>query len=205
MKNKKLLYVNGCSCTFGDELIEPKKSAWPYLLARKLNKFVINHAVCSSSQIYVFRKTLNFIMKSKMKNKIFIIVGWPPANRIEIVEQQNIKQLGFFPYPWDDYTRRMNTFTSNLFYDNPNVYFYKILLENILKFYDIDYLFFQSFDYTSIVKKDKNTKCNITEYAFHNYAVIHNYPIGYRSHPLEKAHLEWTNYLYKHIKEHYDV
>jgi len=41
---KKVLYTNGDSYTFGDELSNPRKSAWPYKLGSKLNcNKVINH------------------------------------------------------------------------------------------------------------------------------------------------------------------
>ena len=41
---KKVLYTNGDSYTLGDELSNPRKSAWPYKLGSKLNcNKVINH------------------------------------------------------------------------------------------------------------------------------------------------------------------
>lgn len=39
------IYVNGCSFTYGDELITPSTSSWPALLAQKLNAEVVNDAI----------------------------------------------------------------------------------------------------------------------------------------------------------------
>jgi hypothetical protein len=52
------LYFNGCSFTFGDELQDPKNSAWPALVADSLKCQFLNDAVSGGSNDRIVYKTL---------------------------------------------------------------------------------------------------------------------------------------------------
>jgi len=52
------LYFNGCSFTYGDELQDPKNSAWPPLVAKTLGCNSLNDAVICGSNERIVYKTL---------------------------------------------------------------------------------------------------------------------------------------------------
>lgn len=52
------LYFNGCSFTFGDELQDPKNSAWPALIGDSLKCRFFNDAVSGGSNDRIVYKTL---------------------------------------------------------------------------------------------------------------------------------------------------
>lgn len=52
------LYFTGCSFTYGDELVDPQKSAWPTLVSQKLNFSFLNDAVSGGTNDRNVYKTM---------------------------------------------------------------------------------------------------------------------------------------------------
>tara|TARA_B100000073_G_C23615911_1_gene526461 strand:- start:86 stop:817 length:732 start_codon:yes stop_codon:yes gene_type:complete len=85
---KKVLYANGDSYTFGDELSNPRKDAWPYKLGSKLNcNKVINHGASGGSNQRIFRTTIEWILKyideGGVTENLIVVIGWTNPDRME--------------------------------------------------------------------------------------------------------------------------
>jgi hypothetical protein len=78
-----LLLANGDSFTYGYELPN-KYDAWPYVLGKTLNFDVINYGICSGSNDYIRRTTLEYLLSNNPKpEEIFVIIGWSSEIRWE--------------------------------------------------------------------------------------------------------------------------
>ncbi len=81
-----ILFTSGCSFTYGEEL-EDRQFAWPFVLGKLLNCDVINKGICSGSNDYIIRTTMEFISKAINDNinieDILIILGFTTENRKE--------------------------------------------------------------------------------------------------------------------------
>lgn len=81
-----ILFTSGCSFTYGEELGD-RQFAWPFVLGKLLNCDVINKGICSGSNDYIIRTTMEFISKAINDNinieDILIILGFTTENRKE--------------------------------------------------------------------------------------------------------------------------
>lgn len=81
-----ILFTSGCSFTYGEEL-ENRKQAWPFVLGKMLNYDVINKGICSGSNEYIVRTTINFVTECMLNNisyeDLYIILGFTTENRKE--------------------------------------------------------------------------------------------------------------------------
>ena len=201
-----LLYTCGCSCTYGDELKNPKKDAWPIKLAEKLNLPVINSGMCGVSDLFIYRTVLNFILSKQYSyDDLLIVVGWTTKRRYEICIDDAI-----CTYAWC-YDLLEKT-TTNLFLNNflenfniSNTTIYIILLYHVLQKYNIKYVFFNSYAMENTLKDSISYYYNIDNYilnhTFNSYCKLYNYSFGKRNHPLESGHSAWSEFLYEYIKK----
>lgn len=79
-----LLYVNGCSHTYGTELsLEGDfKSAWPYLFAKNLDAKLINSSKRGASNLTIYKNTIEDILSLKQKPDL-VIVQWTHSERYD--------------------------------------------------------------------------------------------------------------------------
>jgi len=70
------LYFNGCSHTFGDDLLTPDKDAWPAIIASKLSASFFNDAVSGGTND---RIVYNTIKNKKLYDKMYI--AWTYTSR----------------------------------------------------------------------------------------------------------------------------
>ena len=66
------IYACGCSFTYGDELQNPKISAWPTLVAEKLNATVNNDAVLGGTNV----RTVYQTVKNIQDNYDLYLIAW---------------------------------------------------------------------------------------------------------------------------------
>lgn len=209
-----LLYTNGCSFTYGDDLKTPNIHAWPYVLAQKLNMSLKNDAISGSSNCRIYRKTLNFLFNNEsIKEQLFIIIGWSSNLRIEYYNNKPISyawtSVNYLPLlkTYRDFNETKNTvflnkYIESLFYYNP--YILKNNLFNILNIKNIKYLFFNVFNEPFLYKEkkyiyDNYNKNQYRDYVFYDFIYRNKYPIGLTLHPLEEGHEAWANILYDYI------
>ena len=80
-----LLYTIGDSFTYGAELDEPKKQAWPRLVADRLGYKLVNLAKPGASNDYIIRTTVEFL---ETRTPDIAIIAWTTPDRLEINEIQ---------------------------------------------------------------------------------------------------------------------
>jgi hypothetical protein len=80
---KRLLVAFGDSWTFGSELHTPQFSAWPYLLANKLNAKLLNLGTPASSIGHLVVQLFQFInqIETYKEYKIMFMVGLSGRSR----------------------------------------------------------------------------------------------------------------------------
>jgi hypothetical protein len=87
-----MIYTNGCSFTYGDELSDPSQ-AWPYLLAKKLNVPVFNDAVSGGTN---YRTVYRAIKHIKENYKLYVI-AWTANARYTYYKADNNFEINFNP------------------------------------------------------------------------------------------------------------
>jgi len=101
----KVLYTNGDSWTYGDEITHPNTrindettryyNTWPWFLSQELNIGVcVNEALPGRSNYRIFRRTLNFIFnwveRGKNPKDLMIVIGWTTPERYEIPVENRV-------------------------------------------------------------------------------------------------------------------
>lgn len=188
-----ILFTTGCSFTYGEEL-EDKNKAWPYMLGKLFNaEKVINKGICSGSNDYIIRTTMEFISECIEKNinfkDIIIVNGFTSEIRKEcysdyyekfvqiklgremaIVDEKEPKIIPFkiikgnIKDIYDNIIKSyLVNFESNYYYNLILKMNQMILLENYLNSLNIKHLFFNSLS-------EKFNKKEINEnFIFNNY------------------------------------
>lgn len=230
---EKVLYTCGCSCTVGDDLKRRYIDAWPSLLSKKLNYMLINEADTGVSNKYIYRKTLNYILKNKDHKNLLVIIGWTNDNRIEFYNRTknypstqsniiNMPHMIFGPTEWDfnRYVNKDMIKKVNIYLEQIETYYFhlKINLVEILKYYKIPSIFFdvyhvpvKRYGLKNMLKNSNMTnlffKNNYNKYIIHTsfvkYCVQQNCLISEFNHPLENGHIVWSEYLYTRLNKYF--
>ena len=79
------IYACGCSFTYGDELIDPTKSAWPARLAEKLSASIDNNAVSGGTN----NRTVYQTIKNTQKNYDLYLIAWTTYSRFTFYKSDN--------------------------------------------------------------------------------------------------------------------
>jgi hypothetical protein len=95
---KKVLYTNGDSYTFGDELLKPRINAWPYELGHKLKcDKVVNHGASGGSNQRIFRTTIEWLLKyindGGSTEDLIVVIGWTNPDRVEFRCDVDFKKI----------------------------------------------------------------------------------------------------------------
>lgn len=92
-----MIYTNGCSFTFGDELTS-HDDAWPYLLAKKLNVGVFNDAVSGGTNYRTLYQTTKHIFNTFD----LYIIAWTTNTRYTFYKSDNNFEINFNPHLKND-------------------------------------------------------------------------------------------------------
>ena len=87
------IYSNGCSFTFGDELKNPKESAWPAILANKFNGSLYNNAISGGSNSRIIYHTI----KDSQNNYDLYLIAWTTYARWTFYKSDNNYEINFNP------------------------------------------------------------------------------------------------------------
>jgi hypothetical protein len=84
-----ILYTNGCSFVYGDELKDRENEAFPFLLQKRLGCGLIQEASCGSNNQRILRSTIglpdnrasyesnrDYNLHEKLTRDDFVIIGW---------------------------------------------------------------------------------------------------------------------------------
>ena len=82
-KKYKNIYINGCSFTAGDNIVDGL--TWPELLSKKLNLKLINQSVNGNSMQSITLNSVNHLSKLSSKDTLVIIgLTWEPRYMVQI-------------------------------------------------------------------------------------------------------------------------
>ena len=148
-----ILYTNGCSFVWGDELKDRKNEAFPFLLQKRLGCELIQEASCGSNNQRILRSTIglpdyrasyesdrDYNLHEKLTGDDFVIIGWSSIYRYEYYSDEiwnevtpsdgeKFKVIKYFKEEW---------FIVNFLNQ-------VLALQNHLKYHNIPFFFFLSF------------------------------------------------------------
>jgi hypothetical protein len=87
-----MIYVDGASNTYGDELLSPATQSWPILLGNKLNIPVLNNASKGKSNQHIVFDTINYCT---MLQPTQVIIAFAPVTRKFFVRRENNVTVDF--------------------------------------------------------------------------------------------------------------
>lgn len=91
--NRQKIYANGCSYTYGEELSNPAKSAWPVLLSDRLNATVVNDASSGGTNYSIMYNTI----KNLQDNFDLYVIAWTTYTRFTFYKSDNNFEVNFNP------------------------------------------------------------------------------------------------------------
>jgi hypothetical protein len=86
------IYFNGCSHTYGDELMNPSAESWPTLMSQSLNLEFKNDSVCGGSNERIVYKTI-----SNLHNYDAFVVAWTGYSRFTEYNPVDNFEINFTP------------------------------------------------------------------------------------------------------------
>ena len=111
-----MIYVDGASNTYGDELLDPSTQAWPIVLGNRLATPVVNNAKKGKSNQHIIFDTINYCATNSPSR---VIIAFAPVDRKFFTRREN-------NYPVD-----ISIQGSNSLYDNATEFkeFQKLLFK----------------------------------------------------------------------------
>lgn len=199
-------------------------SVWPKIVGKKMGVETWNAGRLGSDNYDISISTIRSVewLLSKQKEDIFVIVGWSSPLRVPMFSRDsNNPKKGYSIDQIRPYTK-FNNFDINLFFNTYQVndmYFFNIyVLQTYLKEKNINYLFFNAFDYPrehsnfyNLIDTDKWVDNTFDKDHFNQY-IEKNYNSNFKKnddyfmtlHPTDLAHTIWGNYLYSYLKNNRD-
>lgn len=174
-----MLYVDGGSNTYGDEITDREKNAWPYLLGDYLDCDVINQATKGKSNQHIVFDLLNICSQCKPD---LVIIGWVNVSRKMFVRRENNFLIDISPSgqnsvyadsaEFNKFQHLLYKYWSNYLYDAWQFLHHVILTQKFLDSQNIPYLMFNDssqsdiLDLLTISSKQSTIKDKLLD-AFH--------------------------------------
>ena len=80
-----MIFTNGCSFTYGDELDKPYSEAWPYILSKMLDQDIVNLGENNKDNERILQSTKEYHNKTYSKPGIEVprlwIIQWTTFRR----------------------------------------------------------------------------------------------------------------------------
>lgn len=209
-----MIHAIGDSFTYGDELSD-QDSAWPAILAKKLDKTIVNLGRSASGNTRMVKRAIDAVLdKSEM-----IIVGWSDCNRKEFADDIGIYDIwagrNYQAFQLEDPTHRINLIKYMTAYDTPEYYYADwlrqiILVQSICKLHNIPCVMFIACGANSSHQQyHKNflkliqgidQSCFINDMTKSVAEWTWGTPHGPNGHPLEAGHEIIADKIYEHIR-----
>lgn len=209
-----MILTIGCSFTFGSELDDRENTAWPYLLAKKLNTTVLNRAEGGASNDYIFRTAIETTVEQKFD---LVVVQWSEPSRMEVwhhnrpisvTAHSNWRNIGELSWMQDFYKHSYNDL-----FRYRTWYSHVIALQEYFKNKQQKYLFcnlagLQGYyeDSDGYYEELKHLWNNVDERYYVGWPVDGllefqgDCPKASGGHPLELGHERISNKIYEHIR-----
>ncbi|RKN44899.1 DUF6071 family protein [Streptomyces hoynatensis] len=126
----RLLVVNGCSMTFGDELPNRLETCWGALLARRLGADFVNLGACAGSNHRMMRLTVERLggytaERGLRPDEVLFLGMWSRINRFEVFAGEPDRQGGLPDIPDPGWCRLHPTYIDR--HDRRSTVWYKEL------------------------------------------------------------------------------
>lgn len=204
----KLLTI-GDSFTYGLELEDPGRHAWPVLLGEKLNAELVNISVGGASNNMMFRECVEQLCENRFD---IVIVSWTDPSRIEISRHDRPFSVNYSSrmldlVPWiEDYYR----YNHNDELSYRHTLTMMLALQSFLEQRNQRYLFASAFGIQDLnqqfLTKYKKicSQINITNYlGWPSNGMVEwmgDCPKGPGGHPLELGHQRIAGRINEHIR-----
>jgi lysophospholipase L1-like esterase len=212
----KTLYTIGDSFTYGQELPNPEKQAWPVLLADNLGYRLINEGSPGVGNEYIVKQTVKAVAKHKPD---LVVIGWTSCGRQEYADKWGVYDIwpgcNSRTFSEDrsgklEYRHELIKYISK---HNNDIHEYRrwlrqvILLQSFLQNHKIDYIMCNVFDNQQ--RFDKYYKDNQGYYELVDHTKFvgwpndgfvewaYGTPHGSGGHPLEQGHKQIAEKIYE--------
>jgi hypothetical protein len=204
----KTLVAHGCSYTYGCELENPSKTAFPVLVADKLGYNVDNLAIPGTSNEHILKDIVNYQGKIDL-----LLIAWTCETRFELGNYKgDVEKFG-----WNLIKPVMNKTLNKVLtteYLNWDFYIDKmfhqhVMLQTYCEYHKIPYIFCYGIQNIHTLEKHRNTNSYIKSLI--NWNKWYNPSESFRSltkgsfeyswddHPLEEGHAFFAENLYNFI------
>lgn len=165
MKNKKVLYVNGCSHSCGCEISyvgscrEPAdlEKSWGGYIARHYGLEHVNDAVPGQSNYAIYSNTIHSVLnllETYRPEEIMVVIGWTSIDRTEVIYNNKLYRfvpamdnLPYFKELPKAIQEAFRNFILMTDYENNSNNEFSLIyynMVNFLKLHNIDYCFFNA-------------------------------------------------------------
>lgn len=226
-----ILYANGCSMTYGDELgdglpdlaaIEYRlKHCYPNVVKEALGiDTLVNRAKCGGSNDRILRTTIADILELRAKypdERIFALIGWSGFERREFYYDRNEEYLSLIPavpLTFDNTIKRFHRIWARDFtHDIESTDRFLTQAISLQSFFESNGINFAmnfcvgSPDQYPAHHFDKARMGHLKnlytpkEGCFIAHAKHHQFPLAPNGHPLEAAHRAWAECLIAFIRD----
>jgi len=158
MDSKSMIYIDGGSNTFGDEL-EDQGQAWPYVLAKMLDRPVVNRAIKGKSNQRIVFDIVNFCSKQSPE---LVVIGWVNIHRKMFFRRERNLIVDISPSGQNsifhnnselkNFQKLLYAYWGNFVYDAWQFLHNIVLVQNFLKSKNIPYFMFNDSDQTDLLK-----------------------------------------------------
>ncbi len=219
-----MLYVNGCSLTYGMELgttgfkqhshelttsenLYRETHNWPGLVSTSLNCQLLNDGISGATNDRIFRTTIERL--TTLSNPTFVIIGWTSLGRLEVFDRKTQKETQITLRKIGKELQRTKLTSEMLQYRDlyvdhfldydflaRNLHAHVIALSAYLSMRKIPYLMFSAIS-------NKMEVLNLDNYLhqdMYQTLVDANVPIGEFMHPLEAGHKLWAEVVLTALK-----
>jgi hypothetical protein len=214
-----MIYAIGDSFTYGDEL-PSQNLAWPSILAKRLNKKIINQGKCATGNHRIVKRTIDAVLdKAEM-----LILGWTDCNRLEFADDKGIYDIwagrNYKAFQFETPQDRITLIKYLTAYDLPEYNYANwlrqvILVQNLCKANQIPCVMFNACgSYESHIKYHKKFP-HLVAAIDDNYFVdgmfvgvghwTYKLPHGPNGHPLQEGHHKIADKIYGHIRNKYGI
>jgi hypothetical protein len=209
-----MIYAIGDSFTYGDELAT-QESAWPTLLAAKLNIPVDNWGKPATGNTRMVKRAIDAVIDKANA----VIIGWSDCNRREFADDIGIYDIwagrDARAFQLNDPTHRLSLIKYMTAYDTPEYYYSDwlrkiILVQSLCKLYKIPCIMFiacgahhdhNTYHTQHQLLIDQIDTSQFVDTMFNSVGEwCYGSPCGPRGHPLEAGHNIIANKIYEHIR-----
>jgi len=154
-----MIYIDGGSNTYGDEIEQRETNAWPFILGNKLGIPVVNQAIKGKSNQHIVFDVLNFCAGHR---PTAVVIGWVNLSRRMFVRGENNFLIDISPsgqnsiyqdqVEFKKFQTLLYKYWSNFLYDAWHFLHQVILVQRFLQSQHIPYFMFNDADSSNISK-----------------------------------------------------